>query len=89
MIISHELKYVYIAIPKTGSSSITTKLRDSDEFKYSLMGYHQKFMTEECFYEYKMSGFLRKHFTLKTIQWYFEAMGWDWDKYFKFCKKSN
>lgn len=89
MIISHELKYVYIAIPKTGSSSITTKLRDSDEFKYSLMGYHQKFMKEECFYEYKMSGFLRKHFTLKTIQWYFEAMGWDWDKYFKFSFVRN
>ena len=46
MIISHKLKYVYVAIPKTGSSSITTKLRDSNEFEYSIMGYHQKFMEE-------------------------------------------
>ena len=89
MIISHELKYVYIAIPKTGSSSITTKLRDNYEFKHSLMGYHQKFMKEECLYKYKMSGFLSKHCILKTVQWYFEAMGWDWDQYFKFAFVRN
>tara|TARA_B100001778_G_scaffold302117_1_gene278564 strand:- start:975 stop:1619 length:645 start_codon:yes stop_codon:yes gene_type:complete len=89
MIISHKLKYVYVAIPKTGSSSITTKLRDSNEFEYSIMGYHQKFMEEQYFYQYKMSGFLRKHYILKTIQWYFDAMGWNWDEYFKFSFVRN
>ena len=73
MIISHEHKFIYIAIPKTGSRTVTRRLIKYAENKIS---------------NNKKSPYYR-HGSAKELKKQFEKEGWDWDSYYKFTFVRN
>ena len=73
MRISHKHKFVYIAITKTGSSTIRSGLDEHSEVTPS----HDK------------ESPLHFHVEAFRLKKYFHEQKWDWDEYFKFTIVRN
>ena len=70
MRISHKHKFVFIAVPKTGTTSIREALTP---------------FSDVCgVFDQNWSSPLRYHVPATELRVYFEERGWDWDSYFKF-----
>lgn len=68
MRISHKYKFVYISIPKTGSSSVRNLLDKYSDVSSDDSDWPSNFI----------------HPNAKQIKAYFGIKGWNWDEYFKF-----
>lgn len=73
MIISHQKKFVYIAIPKTGSTSIRERLRRWTD------------VTGDG----DVQSFTYHHVTGRRLNELFVKRGWKWEKYYKFTFVRN
>ena len=73
MRISHKHKFVYIAIPKTGSTSV----------RFALTNYYD-IKSVEC----KNSPYFH-HVTADVLKKHFDEKKWNWDDYFKFSFVRN
>jgi len=76
MIISHKYKALYIATPKTGSTSIREALKP-----------HFEVTPQTCS---KLDiPHIEEHLMPRDAKKYFEQQNWDWDSYFKFTFVRN
>lgn len=83
MIISHKYKFIFIAIPKTGTTSIEESLKSRIELK---IDNYNIFKHDIC-PEEKRDHKIRKHSTAKEIK---EVLGEKiYNSYFKFCFVRN
>lgn len=73
MIISHKHKFIYVAIPKTGSQSIRQILNPFADIT-------SRHLHDDPYYHHTRAKSLRDHF---------KKNGWDWDEYFKFTMVRN
>lgn len=77
MRISHKYKFVFIAIPRTGSTSLRSVLNEVSDIN-SVYKYQAN--DENPFYH---------HISALEIKNIFADKGWDWDSYTKFCVVRN
>lgn len=76
MIVSHKYKALYIATPKTGSTSIREALKPYFE------------VTPKTFSKLGIPEF-EEHLMPRDAKKYFDQQNWDWDSYFKFTFVRN
>ena len=77
MRISHKYKFVFIAVPRTGSTSVRRVLDDISDIKSTY-----KYLRNEANPYYH-------HITAAEVKYIFLQNSWDWDSYTKFCVVRN
>lgn len=80
MLICHSKKFLFIAMPKTGSESVQEMLAKYSEVR-SPKG-------DKTSAEKKASGF-HNHITARALMETFQREGWNWDDYFSFTLIRN
>jgi len=89
MIVSHKHKFIFLAVAKTGTTSIEKVLNGYVEEPFFTddmadnMG-HERFDKGGWITRKSRTHPLRKHTSAQELKAYLEEQGWDWDSYFKF-----
>lgn len=87
MLLSKELKYVFIHVPKTGGTSVSSLILSHPEiFKHSVRGYWDGWKLLGNKHEYpKVTTDLYKHASIKEVNDYLQRNGESHEDYFKFA----
>ena len=72
MIISKSLRYVYIAIPRTGSKSMSQWL--VDHYQGEWFGRHHEWRVPEACRDYLVFTMIRNPYEIQASGWYFEPV---------------